>query len=240
MVPYWRVKSSSVRQSKIYKCPVGTYGSERDFSFSSSTYSPSHMPTEGMDSSSAQRLLGTQPIPLINAECFGYYWSLWIKVSSHVCHLGLCYVKGCHLSCFFLFLSSLHPVLPSVQRQRLASAVRFNFFLLPACSWDYNSVADAPFRFHWQDFRRLVPESQSLPVSHHLSCWRNGPTIFRATVPVLSGPRLSCFHSQILLIWSEEFHQPLCSNRQTASQWLPLLGRRMDLMPVCLFSDRIG
>jgi len=27
--PHWRVKLSGVRQSKIYNCPVGTYGSER-------------------------------------------------------------------------------------------------------------------------------------------------------------------------------------------------------------------
>jgi len=58
----------------------------------------------------------------------------------------------------------------------------------------------------------------------HLSCWRNWPAIFRATVSNLFGSGLGCFHSQILLVWSEEFHhfflnQLLCFCAQTASQW---------------------
>lgn len=57
------------------------------------------------------------------------------------------------------------PALMRLLRHLLASAARFNFSFaahhVPGVS---NRIADALSRFHWQEFRRLAPEAQLLPV----------------------------------------------------------------------------
>ena len=153
----------------------------------------------------------------------------------------MCYGKGCHLSCFSLCSSPASIPFYSVSNVSVSRLL---------CVLTFFSSQHVPGIIVVLLIRRSAfigrisggwcQNLSRLQCLSHLSCWRNGPAIFRATVPVLCGPGRGCFHSQILLNWSEEFHQLLRSNRQTASQWLPLSGRRMDLMPDCLFSGGIG
>ncbi|XP_068697558.1 uncharacterized protein [Montipora foliosa] len=58
------------------------------------------------------------------------------------------------------------PVLMRLLRHLLASAARFNFsFASQHVPGVHNCIADALSRFHWQEFRRLAPQTQKLPVS---------------------------------------------------------------------------
>ena len=58
------------------------------------------------------------------------------------------------------------PVLMHLLRHLLASAARFNFsFASQHVPGVHNCIADALSRFHWQEFRRLAPKAQLLPVS---------------------------------------------------------------------------
>ena len=58
------------------------------------------------------------------------------------------------------------PVLMCLLRHLLASAARFNFsFASQHVPGVRNCIADALSRFHWQEFRRLAPQAQLLPVS---------------------------------------------------------------------------
>ena len=58
------------------------------------------------------------------------------------------------------------PVLMRLLRHLLASAARFNFsFASQHVPGVHNCIADALSRFHWQEFRRLAPQAQLLPVS---------------------------------------------------------------------------
>lgn len=58
------------------------------------------------------------------------------------------------------------PVLMRLLRHLLASAAHFNFsFASQHVPGVHNCIADALSRFHWQEFRRLAPQAQKLPVS---------------------------------------------------------------------------
>jgi len=57
------------------------------------------------------------------------------------------------------------PVLMHLLRHLLASAARFNFsFSSQHVPGVHNCIADTLSRFHWQEFRRLAPQAQLLPV----------------------------------------------------------------------------
>lgn len=58
------------------------------------------------------------------------------------------------------------PVLMRLLRHLLTSAAHFNFsFSSQHVPGIHNCIADALSRFHWQEFRRLAPEAQLLPIS---------------------------------------------------------------------------
>ena len=95
-----------------------------------------------------------------------------VVIAAHVwgLHFARCHVLFCSDNEAVVYIlnsrTSKIPVLMRLLRHLLASAARFNFsFSSQHVPGIHNCIADALFRFHWQEFRRLAPEAQLLPVS---------------------------------------------------------------------------
>ena len=64
------------------------------------------------------------------------------------------------------------PAIMQLLRHLLSAAARFNFtFTAQHLPGIHNNIADALSRFRWQEFRRLAPEAQPLPVAVPHQLW---------------------------------------------------------------------